>query len=318
MNSSQSYLERSNAVLFHARFMSKKPPAVYELPKVRPLNQKWVFFESEAPTNTWNYVSTNETYWKLFNITVTYTSDSDIPLEYHRMKCLPKENWSTKTLNHAAKKTKFSAWFVSHCKTSSRRELYVKELQKYISVDIYGSCSNSSKCLRNSQDVSEQQNCMMDVINSDYKFYLSFENSFCSEYVTEKFNRIVRFGNVIPIVLGSADYGKIIPRGTYIDVRDFGSPKELADYLHTVANDDGLYNEYINRKKGYVCRIKRSFNCNLCEYLHKHRYEKEVVYDAARFWSTRFRCTSPKDFYRDVAPDLAKKIEFSRSPEVFL
>ena len=37
-------------------------------------------------------------------------------------------------------KTKKVAWFVSHCSTESGRELYVRELQKHIEVDVYGAC----------------------------------------------------------------------------------------------------------------------------------------------------------------------------------
>ncbi len=38
------------------------------------------------------------------------------------------------------KSRKLVAWFVGNCKTQSKRELYVKELQKYIDVDVYGNC----------------------------------------------------------------------------------------------------------------------------------------------------------------------------------
>ncbi len=33
-----------------------------------------------------------------------------------------------------------------------------------------------------------------------YKFYLSFENSLCRDYVTEKF--FTRAGNILPVVRG--------------------------------------------------------------------------------------------------------------------
>ena len=33
-----------------------------------------------------------------------------------------------------------AVWFVSHCHTSSQREKYVTELQKYIDVDVFGYC----------------------------------------------------------------------------------------------------------------------------------------------------------------------------------
>ncbi len=40
-----------------------------------------------------------------------------------------------------AKRPKSVAWIVSHCRTRSNREGYVREMQKYIDVDIMGGCS---------------------------------------------------------------------------------------------------------------------------------------------------------------------------------
>ena len=31
--------------------------------------------------------------------------------------------------------------------------------------------------------------------------------------------------------MGGADYTRVAPRKSFIDIRDFSSPKELADYL---------------------------------------------------------------------------------------
>ena len=81
--------------------------------------------------------------------------------------------------NHAAGKTKLAAWFVSNCHAQNGRGNYVKELQKYIDVDIYGTCG-TLKCSR-----SSSQTCY-DKLNNDYKFYLAFENSNCVDYITEK------------------------------------------------------------------------------------------------------------------------------------
>ena len=41
-------------------------------------------------------------------------------------------------------------WPVSHCKTEGKRENYVAELKKFITVDIYGKCGDNA-CANNVQ-----------------------------------------------------------------------------------------------------------------------------------------------------------------------
>jgi alpha-1,3-fucosyltransferase len=59
----------------------------------------------------------------------------------------------------------------------------LQELRKYIPVHIYGECGNNTCQKENGQ-------CFRDIENN-YKFYLSFENSICNEYITEKFWKIL-------------------------------------------------------------------------------------------------------------------------------
>lgn len=311
-------LNQSHAVLFHARHMDSSRTNYTGLPSVHKSDQKWIFYESEAPTNVWNYVDIESEDWTHFNLTATFASDSDLLLKNHLMTCKPKRNWQSNGVNHAEGKSKIATWFVSHCDTSSRRELYVEELKKHVQVDIYGKCSKSSTCLRHSFKVEDNAECMFNVIDKDYKFYLSFENAFCSQYVTEKFHEIVRRATVVPVVLGEVDYSNILPEGTFIDVRDFKSPQELAEYLIMLDKNDTLYNQYIEKMMSMDCTISYTFECDLCEYLHIHRYETQLVYDAASFWSPDRRCISPKDFYRNTAPSIIPKINFTSHPEVFL
>ena len=51
---------------------------------------------------------------------------------------------------------------------------------RYVTVDVYGVCG-SKRCPR-----AETDRCRK-ILNDDYKFYLSFENSNCDHYITEKF-----------------------------------------------------------------------------------------------------------------------------------
>ncbi len=44
------------------------------------------------------------------------------------------------------------------------------------------------------------------------------------------------------------DYARSAPRHSYIHVDDFAGPKQLAEYLHKLDQDDDLYNEYFQWK----------------------------------------------------------------------
>jgi alpha-1,3-fucosyltransferase len=64
-------------------------------------------------------------------------------------------------------------------------------------------------------------------------FYLSFENSICKDYVTEKFWRFKKL--IVPIVMKRDIYQNIIPNSSFIAASDFKSSQELADYLQKLA-----------------------------------------------------------------------------------
>jgi hypothetical protein len=58
----------------------------------------------------------------------------------------------------------------------------------------------------------------------------SFENSVCKDYITEKFFKVLDF-DMIPIVFGTANYSKVAPAKSYINVNNFESVQKFADYL---------------------------------------------------------------------------------------
>ena len=52
--------------------------------------------------------------------------------------------------------------------------------------------------------------------------------------------------NVLPIVMGAEleEYQRVAPQNSFIHVNQFKGPKELAEYLHVLDQDDKQYNEY--------------------------------------------------------------------------
>lgn len=187
------------------------------VPKRRKPHQKYVFFALEP---TAYHPICDEMFEDFFNWTYTYKLNSDIVCNYIQIKNAdgdivgPKNqmNW-IKNMNEVSyemeksleSKSKAAAWFVSHCKTDNKREKYVKNLQYALraynlTVDTYGQCSRL-KC-----SVSETR--CKEMLKRDYYFYMSFENSFGEDYVTEKLLTALN-SDTVPIVFGAADYDRL-------------------------------------------------------------------------------------------------------------
>jgi len=95
----------------------------------------------------------------------------------------------------------------------------------------------------------DQLNDCYERIELDYKFYLSFENSLCRDYITEKFFNLLD-RNIVPIVYGAGNYEAIAPPHSYIDALKY-TPVQLAHYLDLLDKNDTLYNEYFWWKPYY-------------------------------------------------------------------
>lgn len=250
---------RSAAVLFHGKDISLK-----DMPTYRQPDQRWIFFSLEPPTHVPKTML--DRLRGIFNVTLTYRLDSDVTSQYgytfeaRQAKRGPQPE--------AMNKTGLAAWFVSNCKTQSHREDFVAELRKVIPVDVYGRCGNLT-CEPKRSDTCYQKAA------SQYYFYLAFENSICKDYVTEKFYRPLKY-DIVPVVLGGANYTSIAPPMSYIDAMDFSSPKHLGEYLSRVAGNSDLYRSYLNWK--YEYRLKyENLACKLCTKLH-HLHESKLVF----------------------------------------
>ena len=141
--------------------------------------QIWILWLLESPLNS---ISLQWLQDKI-NWTASYRPDSTIVTPYekfvsfsnvHNLTTIPARNYATG-------KNKLVAWFVSNCNTFNRRLQYAHELQRHINVDIYGTCGNMY-CIRDTRGGKCDK-----MLNKYYKFYLSFENSNCEYYITEKF-----------------------------------------------------------------------------------------------------------------------------------
>ncbi|KAG7155879.1 Alpha-(1 3)-fucosyltransferase C-like 9 [Homarus americanus] len=257
-------LDSADAVLFHAIDLPQ-----FKLPPKRILEQMWIFFTLEAPPVELKHLR------NVFNWTMSYRLDSDVPVPYGRI--IPKSQSSITTAppvkDYWANKTKYkmAAWMVSHCGTESRREWFVKELVHFMKVDVFGRCG-FKKCGKNislrTLGTFNQDECNAEI--EQYMFYFAFENSICQDYITEKFFLALQL-DVIPVVFGGGNYAAIAPINSYINALDFKTPKELAKYLELVAENATMYNKYFEWKNKYIVELGHPFSpmvCDLCSKLH--------------------------------------------------
>ncbi|CAG2173693.1 unnamed protein product [Oppiella nova] len=245
----KSQLDSVDAVFFHWRDTSP-----WDLPQKHIPGQKWIIYNWEPPVNTLEFKGraiADQIDWVM-----SYRKDSDIYVPYGSV--IPCDNkWQNEDLFDG--KTRSVAWIVSNCHSDGNREEYVRELAKFIDVDIYGRCGHY-ECPRD-------DSCLK-MITKKYKFYLSFENSLCKDYVTEKLFRIAEY-DIIPVVYGSANYSQIMPKNSYINTADFGSPQELANHLKEISSDKQKYNSYMNWKNNYCSKMTHyKYFCNVCHKLN--------------------------------------------------
>lgn len=105
-----------------------------------------------------------------------------------------------------------------------------------------------------------------DDLSANHSFYLAFENSNCPDYITEKFWRTLS-KPIIPIVMGGGNYLQEAPPHSYIDVSDFTSPQDLANYMKLLMTNRSQYEEYFAWKRQHFLYQKDAW-CSLCEKLH--------------------------------------------------
>ena len=177
---------------------------------------------------------------------------------------------------------------------SCRREDLVRQLEKYLppdSIHIYGQCGNRT-CPGTS--LEDKDGCW-NMIEENYKFYFSLENSVCRDYVTEKiFEALKR--DVVPIVLGGAEYKNIFPDHSFINMLDYKNMSQLAEHLLLLGENEEKYSKYFEWKTRFEVRnSKYDFNqahCNLCQLLHDNSKSEEtrVIEDLNKWFVTESHC----------------------------
>ncbi|KAF6036789.1 FucTA [Bugula neritina] len=251
----------------------------------------WMDINQESPV----YTHADEEILPLqnrFNLSSNYFLNSDYSISYIPTVRLKNSSKSLKSINYSAGKTKMALWFVSHCQAASGRDEYVKELQKYISVDIFG----MGNCSGKSDGCAPGNTTCYNELRSKYKFYLAFENSICKEYITEKFWNTLTSGSYnIPIALGASveEYKWFAPPNSFLHTRNFTSIRLLAEFMHKLDKDSSAYNSYHRWRESHeiVPRYhEESLQCYMCRQAHLKQDGKAEYKNISKYWSRKNNC----------------------------
>ncbi|CAF0958930.1 unnamed protein product, partial [Brachionus calyciflorus] len=142
------------------------------------------------------------------------------------------------------------------------------------------------------------QNCR-EYLAKKYKFFLAFENSFCNEYITEKFFNTLQY-NVIPVVLGGGDYSKYVPKSAFINIIEYRNLEELAKYMTFLSSNQTAYSEFFKWKKFIEFdKIERSFThyCEMCIKLQLEEFigiQHKIFENHSKFFKIEKNCNGIK------------------------
>ncbi|XP_028991083.1 alpha-(1,3)-fucosyltransferase 7 [Betta splendens] len=262
-----SLFSTADAVVFHHHELSK---GLASLPVHlhRPLSQHWVWMSLEPPDNSANLEGLNG----LFNWTMSYRRDADIPIPYG--ETVP--GGAAQPMHAAPNRSCLVSWVISKYRPQQSRARVYQDLKKHIGIEVYGRWNN--KPLSRRKLLPTIAKCL---------FYLSFENSEVKDYISEKLWRNAFQAGVVPVVLGPsrATYEALAPPHSFIHVSDFSSAAALAAHLQRVAADGGAYDAYLQWHRTHRVRTSTDWRERLCQICVRYtRLPARRVYHDLEAW----------------------------------
>lgn len=221
----------ADVVVFNLPFLYRELEGDLE----KPEHQIWVAWSYESEVNyPWMF---SDELKDIFDLWMTYHLDSDIVLPYYDY------TFKEKLFTPPCEKTKDVCMFISSPVNKSHRLEYISELIEYLPIDSYGNWRRN--CVL---DEDKGYITKLDIIKQ-YKFTIAFENAVSQDYVTEKFFEPLTVGSV-PIYLGALNIETFSPgEHAFIDVRDYASPKDLADDIMRYCRDISRYDSLLEWKR---------------------------------------------------------------------
>mmetsp|Transcript_26037 Transcript_26037/g.62714 ORF Transcript_26037/g.62714 Transcript_26037/m.62714 type:complete len:234 (+) Transcript_26037:410-1111(+) len=206
-----------------------------------------------------------------FDITASYHPKATIPIPYLCTWDLIRRFGKGKKpmFQRGALKEPAAVAMISNCGAKERKE-YMSEMAKYIPISNAGSCHISGvKSERSPPRWGGNWFASKNSVVSRFPFYLAFENSNLTAYVTEKLYTGY-FAGVIPVFWGDPSVQNVAPNGSFLDANKFESPKALAMEMKAIAADYDRYKSFFEYLPNGLSDLfdevcEESLMCRICK-----------------------------------------------------
>ena len=233
--------DRSRAAEASAFVVHARKPDILNLPPIKN-DVAWILQINENPVYT--PAMYNLSIMSQFNLLISYRLDSDFPAPVYPMPELDPPIPFHKRLGNV---------LAVFSKCEPVRTEYMRQLMRFIQVDSYGECLRNKKGLVelyakiDKRYVFKQEKI---ALSRRYKFSLVFMNQDCDYFIDDRLYHALTTGSV-PVFMGTDKIDQFLPgnlKNSIIKVSDFNSPKELAEYLEFLSNNETAYNKYLEWK----------------------------------------------------------------------
>lgn len=281
ITNNRSRAKEADAFVVHSRLTDvwDFPPFEYLAP--------WILQNNENPVYT--PALSDPRIMNKFNLLISYRLDSDFPSPIYPMPSLSEPIPFQQRLGDVL------AVF-SKCEVV--RTEYMRQLMKFIDVHSYGACLKNKEGLIGLYGQVNGKYVFKDyklVLTRFYKFSLVFMNQDCDYFVDDRLYHALETGSV-PVYMGTDKIDEFLPgnlKNSIIKVSDFNSPKDLADYLHYLSNNETAYNKYLEWKTqgigdmrnltiGHWWKPKYPLFCQVCMRLSQGRLHPGLDVDACK------------------------------------
>ena len=228
----------------------------------RDASQIWIAMGLESAISTLDFRTRFEPLNGLFNWTSSLSFKSTIPLRLVEKVELKQEMGfkdMIKEYDELNKRYSF-CWMVIQCSVYNKRFDLASEIINLLPEPTHMWGLAASRCMpkvnrsqivdhgrldpEKGQNINNQR---IDVIKN-CRFYFAFENSNCSEYITEKFHNAL-VGMALPLVNGwPSSYSQILPH-SFIHVTQFPHVLLLVHHINYLLKNQSAYFEYFSWRK---------------------------------------------------------------------